>query len=104
MKTFNLGHPTGQKKKPPRREAWGFRKSANRQKKKSPHFWGPAKKEVVGSKAYLESSEYAGFYSEVETSDVLPGISDTAVDGNWKIQLVSDSSHCYAFIAAKVDR
>ena len=81
MKTFNLGNPAGQKKKPPRREARktrdfqkvtsictsgmqsGVSSSVRNEsihiegKKKSPHFWGPAKKEVVGSKAYLEPGE-----------------------------------------------
>ena len=72
-------------------------------KKKSPQLSpGAVKKEVVGSKTYLEASEYAGLNSVIEASDVLPGISDATVNSYWKIQLVSDGSCCYALIASKV--
>jgi len=72
-------------------------------KKKSPQLSpGAVKKEVVGSKTYLESGKYAGLNSVIEASDVLPGISDATVNSYWKAQLVSDRPYCYALIASKV--
>ena len=73
-------------------------------KKKSPQLSpGAVKKEVVGSKTYLEASEYAGLNSVIEASDVLPGIGYAAVKRHRYIELVGQSSSDQSLVATEVD-